>query len=76
MIRVEENAADVSARLATKFVRMTVDLGGTGVALRQHIETQLHTYGEPLRWAITSVDGAMAHVEAVVTVVVDAQPGV
>ena len=74
VMELEKNAADANARLATRFVRMTIDLGGTGVELRHHIETQLSAYGEPLRWAITAVDGAMAHVEAVVTVVADAQP--
>ncbi|MEA5465954.1 hypothetical protein [Leptothoe sp. PORK10 BA2] len=68
------NAAAGSARLATKFVRMTVELGATGVELRHQIETQLHDYGEPLRWAITSVDGSVAHVEAVVTLGAAAQP--
>lgn len=53
---------------------MTVELGATGVALRHHIETQLYIHGEPLRWAITSVDGAVAHVEAVVTVGAVSQP--
>lgn len=38
-------------------------------ALRSHIETQLTTHGEPLRWAITSIDpvSQSAHIEAVVT---------
>lgn len=38
-------------------------------ALRSHIETQLATYGDPLRWAITAVDSTdcTAQVEAVVT---------
>lgn len=37
--------------------------------LRSHIETQLRTQGDPLRWAITHIDAARqtAHVEAVIT---------
>ncbi|MEM8505261.1 MAG: hypothetical protein AAF716_19155 [Cyanobacteria bacterium P01_D01_bin.1] len=37
--------------------------------LRSHIETQLITHGNPLRWAITSIDpdNQTAQVEAVVT---------
>lgn len=37
--------------------------------MRSHIETQLSAYGDPLRWAIVSIDVASqtAHVEAVVT---------
>ncbi|MBE9066705.1 hypothetical protein IQ260_08575 [Leptolyngbya cf. ectocarpi LEGE 11479] len=54
--------------LTTEFVRMTVELQ-TGVALRDRIETQLRSHGDPLRWAITAVTGSVAHVEAVVTFV-------
>ncbi len=38
-------------------------------ALRSHIETQLATHGDPLRWAVTAVDSdsQTAQVEAVVT---------
>nr|WP_228024805.1 hypothetical protein [cf. Phormidesmis sp. LEGE 11477] len=38
-------------------------------ALRSHIETQLATHGDPLRWAITAIDttDCTAQVEAVVT---------
>jgi len=41
--------------------------------LRSHIENQLRTQGEPLRWAITSIDTdrQLAHVEAVVTRIAD-----
>ncbi len=40
-------------------------------ALRSRIETQLGTHGEPLRWAITTIDTSCqtACVEAVVTVI-------
>ena len=56
-----------TTHLSTQFIRITLRLGRTGVELRDQIETQLSTYGDPLRWAITSVDGTMAQVEAVVT---------
>lgn len=46
---------------------MTVELQATGIELRDHIEVQLRSYGEPLRWAITAVDGPVAQVEAVIT---------
>lgn len=38
-------------------------------ALRSHIETLLTQHGDPLRWAITSINplAQTAHVEAVVT---------
>ncbi|NEZ56783.1 hypothetical protein D0962_13515 [Leptolyngbyaceae cyanobacterium CCMR0082] len=55
--------------MTTEFVLMTVELQTTGIALRNHIESQLRTYGEPLRWAITSVEKTTAQIEAVVTVV-------
>ncbi|MGB3297120.1 MAG: hypothetical protein WBA76_02540 [Phormidesmis sp.] len=40
-------------------------------ALRSHITTQLTQHGDPLRWAITSIDQAnqTARVEAVVTTI-------
>ena len=53
--------------LSTQFIRITLVLGCTGIELRDQIETQLRAYGDPLRWAITSVDGTVAQVEAVVT---------
>ena len=54
--------------MAVQFVRIAVDLQGTGIELRNQIETRLQDYGEPLRWAITSVQDTTAQVEAVVTV--------
>jgi len=41
--------------------------------LRSHIEAQLRTQGDPLRWAITSIDPnrQLAHVEAVITQVTE-----
>ncbi len=56
--------------MQTKLITLVVSLQGTPGALPSHIQTQLTPYGEPLRWAITSVDAASqtAQVEAVVTV--------
>ncbi|MEM9266811.1 MAG: hypothetical protein AAGA46_14930 [Cyanobacteria bacterium P01_F01_bin.13] len=53
--------------LATEFVRIKVPLQTSGLCLRDKIETTLQTYGEPLRWAITAMEGDMAQVEAVIT---------
>ncbi|MGD1853377.1 MAG: hypothetical protein ACFB2W_03925 [Leptolyngbyaceae cyanobacterium] len=64
------NMAQISP-LATEFVCITVPLATSGPQLRDTIETQLRDYGDPLRWAITSVEDATAHVEAVVTVAAD-----
>ncbi|MEM8615242.1 MAG: hypothetical protein AAGF93_24775 [Cyanobacteria bacterium P01_H01_bin.105] len=67
--------SECSTPLSTKFVLMEVELQPSGIALRNQIETQLGSYGEPLRWAITSVEQiaeqTVAQVEAVVTVVGD-----
>ncbi|MEM9266553.1 MAG: hypothetical protein AAGA46_13615 [Cyanobacteria bacterium P01_F01_bin.13] len=65
----DNNVSGIPSALSTEFVQITVELQTTGSELRDHIETQLRTHGEPLRWAITSVAEATAHVEAVVTVV-------
>ncbi|MEM6254047.1 MAG: hypothetical protein AAF821_14100 [Cyanobacteria bacterium P01_D01_bin.156] len=57
-----------SQSITTRFVQIQIEFDqATGPALRDLIEAQLQTHGQPLRWAITSVEGAMAHVEAVVT---------
>lgn len=69
MTDLEHNSSACGTALTTEFVLMTVELQPTGIALRNHIETQLRTYGDPLRWAITSVEKTTAQVEAVVTVV-------
>ena len=54
--------------MTTLFVQIQVELLCTqGPELRDRIEAELGTHGQPLRWAITSVQGNMAHVEAVVT---------
>lgn len=54
--------------VATKFIQISVPLYPSGIVLRNAIEIQLQTYGEPLRWAITAVDSGEVQVEAVVTI--------
>ncbi|MEA5580319.1 hypothetical protein VB620_03070 [Nodularia harveyana UHCC-0300] len=55
--------------MTTHFITAEVDLQETSTELEQEIEAELQKQGEPLRWAITSVDEAQqkATVEAVVT---------
>ncbi|MEH1939061.1 MAG: hypothetical protein V7L01_02425 [Nostoc sp.] len=57
--------------MTTHFITAEIDLEETPTELLQAIETELNKQGEPLRWAITSVDVAQqkATVEAVVTTV-------
>ncbi|MBN3885116.1 MAG: hypothetical protein V7K64_10640 [Nostoc sp.] len=55
--------------MTTHFITAEVDLQETPAELLQVIETELQKQGEPLRWAVTSVDveEQKATVEAVVT---------
>ncbi|MEA5506129.1 hypothetical protein VB735_24035 [Halotia wernerae UHCC 0503] len=55
--------------MTTHFIAAEVDLQETPTKLQKAIETELKKQGEPLRWAITSVDKEQqkATVEAVVT---------
>lgn len=55
--------------MTTHFISAEVDLQATPTELQQAIEAELKKQGEPLRWAITSVDDEQqkAVVEAVVT---------
>ena len=57
--------------MTTHFITAEIDLQETPAELLQVIETELKKQGEPLRWAITSVDvdERKATVEAVVTTV-------
>lgn len=57
--------------MTTHFIEAEVTLQDSPVKTRGMIETELETWGEPLRWAVTSVDveRQTAHVEAVVTTV-------
>lgn len=55
--------------MTTHFITAEVDLQETPTELEKAIEAELQKQGEPLRWAITSVDEPQqkATVEAVVT---------
>jgi hypothetical protein len=55
--------------MTTHFITAEIDLQETPSELQQAIEAELKKQGEPLRWAITSVDTKInkAYVEAVVT---------
>ncbi|NDJ22201.1 hypothetical protein GS682_11270 [Nostoc sp. B(2019)] len=55
--------------MTTHFITAEIDLQETPTELQKVIEAELQKQGEPLRWAITSVDVAQqkATVEAVVT---------
>lgn len=56
--------------MKTEFLSLSVPLQSSPVRLRDTIELTLRQVGEPLRWAVTSVDqqAQTAQVEAVVTV--------
>jgi len=56
--------------MTTHFITAEVDLQESPIKLHQEIETELEKRGEPLRWAITSVNEQeqKATVEAIVTV--------
>ncbi|BAY31476.1 hypothetical protein NIES37_22470 [Tolypothrix tenuis PCC 7101] len=55
--------------MTTHFITAEIDLQETPTELEQAIAAELEKQGEPLRWAITSVDTEQekATVEAVVT---------
>ncbi len=55
--------------MTTHFITAEIELQETPAQLHKVIEAQLQKQGEPLRWAITSVDmeRQKATVEAVVT---------
>jgi hypothetical protein len=57
--------------MTTHFITAEIDLQETPAELLEIIETELKKQGEPLRWAVTSVDTdeQKATVEAVVTTV-------
>ncbi len=62
--------------MTTHFVTAEIDLQATPAQLQSQIEAQLRSLGEPLRWAITSIDTQRhkAIVEAVVTLDLKPQP--
>ncbi|MCC5634497.1 hypothetical protein LC593_01260 [Nostoc sp. CHAB 5844] len=55
--------------MTTHFITAEIDIQETPTQLQKAIEAELKKQGEPLRWAITSVDEAQQKVavEAVVT---------
>ncbi len=55
--------------MTTHFITAEIDLQETPTELHKAIEAELKKQGEPLRWAITTVDKEQekATVEAVVT---------
>ncbi len=55
--------------MTTHFITAEIDLQETPTELQKTIKTELEKQGDPLRWAITSVDKQQqkATVEAVVT---------
>ncbi|QYX32852.1 hypothetical protein [Sphaerospermopsis torques-reginae] len=55
--------------MTTHFITAEIDLQETPTELQKVIEAELKKQGEPLRWAVTSVDTEQekATVEAVVT---------
>lgn len=59
--------------MTTHFLTAEIDFQETPAQLHSRIEAQLRSIGEPLRWAITSIDmhRQKAIVEAVVTLASD-----
>jgi hypothetical protein len=56
--------------MTTHFITAEINIQESPTQLNQAIEAELKKRGEPLRWAITSIDSEQqkAHIEAVVTV--------
>ncbi len=56
--------------MTTHFIAAEIDLQESPIKFKQVIEKTLQEQGEPLRWAVTSIDTVKqtAQVEAVVTV--------
>lgn len=56
--------------MTTHFIAAEIDLQESPIKFKQVIEQTLQEQGEPLRWAVTSIDTVKqtAQVEAVVTV--------
>lgn len=55
--------------MTTHFITAEIELESTPAQLHKAIEEKLQQHGEPLRWAVTSVDASQqtAVIEAVVT---------
>ena len=56
--------------MTTHFITAEINIKETPAQLHKEIEAELEKRGEPLRWAITSIDKEKetAQVEAIVTV--------
>ena len=56
--------------MKTQFITAEIDLQETPQKMQELIEQELQKQGEPLRWAITSVDiqRQKAQIEAIVTI--------
>ncbi len=56
--------------MKTQFITAEIDLQETPQKMQELIEQELQKQGQPLRWAITSVDTQRqkAQIEAIVTV--------
>lgn len=54
--------------MTTHFITAEIDLQESPLTLSQDVEARLRQEGEPVRWAITQVEGQKACIEAVVTV--------
>lgn len=54
--------------MTTHFITAEIDLQDTPIKLQEAIEAELQKHGEPLRWAVTTInEHNKAQVEAVVT---------
>jgi hypothetical protein len=53
--------------MPTHFITAEIDLEASPAALNTAITAELQKRGEPLRWAITTVEAGKAQLEAVVT---------
>lgn len=53
----------------THFINIEVDLQSSPIEMQSAIEAALRKHGEPLRWAVTSVNASQqkAQIEAIVT---------
>lgn len=56
--------------MKTHFITVEIELKDSPTEQQTAIEAELQKHGEPLRWAVTSVnvDQQIAYVEAIVTV--------
>ncbi len=53
--------------MITQFITLQIPLQSSPLATQQAVEAELQKHGEPLRWALTQVQGAMVTIEAIVT---------